>query len=174
MGNVLKLLLAVVLALAAAGLNAVWLTSEKRPPEFVMANADLPAGQTITAEMLGSIPVPGPSTVRYGGNTSCIEVRADGEIIILDAGSGIRELGIALEREFGERRIFQQRCCRQVEKPRGNHATAPPHFCDIGQIQIILVMLGNAKRRCFGVHRVGLLANVRRAQDTKALGIRRN
>jgi hypothetical protein len=59
MGNVLKLLLAVVLALAAAGLNAVWLTAEKRPPEFVMANADLPAGQTITNEMLGSIPVPG-------------------------------------------------------------------------------------------------------------------
>ncbi|HMJ06207.1 MAG TPA: response regulator [Chthoniobacterales bacterium] len=53
----------------------------------------------------GSIPVPGPTTVRYGGNTSCIEVRADGEIIILDAGSGIRALGMALEQEFGERRI---------------------------------------------------------------------
>ncbi|MDQ6860403.1 MAG: response regulator [Verrucomicrobiota bacterium] len=53
----------------------------------------------------GSIPVPGPSTVRYGGNTSCIEIRADGEIIVLDAGSGIRELGVALEKEFGERRI---------------------------------------------------------------------
>jgi phosphoribosyl 1,2-cyclic phosphodiesterase/CheY-like chemotaxis protein len=53
----------------------------------------------------GSIPVPGSSTVGYGGNTSCIEVRADGEIIILDAGSGIRELGIALEAEFGTRPI---------------------------------------------------------------------
>ncbi|HEY0369463.1 MAG TPA: response regulator [Chthoniobacterales bacterium] len=53
----------------------------------------------------GSIPVPGPSTVRYGGNTSCIEIRADGEIIVLDAGSGIRELGQSLEKEFGERRI---------------------------------------------------------------------
>lgn len=53
----------------------------------------------------GSIPVPGPSTVRYGGNTSCVEVRADGEIIVLDAGSGIRELGIALEREFGDRAV---------------------------------------------------------------------
>ena len=41
----------------------------------------------------GSIPVPGSSTVGYGGNTSCIEVRADGEIIVLDAGSGMRELG---------------------------------------------------------------------------------
>jgi len=53
----------------------------------------------------GSIPVPGPSTVRYGGNTSCVEIRADGEIIVLDAGSGIRSLGMALEREFGERSV---------------------------------------------------------------------
>ena len=49
----------------------------------------------------GSIPVPGPSTIGYGGNTTCVEVRTDGEIIILDAGSGIRELGLALEKEFG-------------------------------------------------------------------------
>ncbi|MDQ2918866.1 MAG: response regulator [Verrucomicrobiota bacterium] len=53
----------------------------------------------------GSIPVPGPSTVRYGGNTSCVEVRADGEIIVLDAGSGVRMLGMALEQEFGDRPI---------------------------------------------------------------------
>jgi phosphoribosyl 1,2-cyclic phosphodiesterase len=49
----------------------------------------------------GSIPVPGPSTIGYGGNTSCLEVRAEGEIIVLDAGSGVRALGVALEREFG-------------------------------------------------------------------------
>ena len=49
----------------------------------------------------GSIPVPGKSTVRYGGNTSCVEVRAEGEIIILDAGTGIRLLGLALDKEFG-------------------------------------------------------------------------
>lgn len=41
----------------------------------------------------GSIPSPGPSTVRYGGNTSCVEVRAPGcERLILDAGTGIRSL----------------------------------------------------------------------------------
>jgi phosphoribosyl 1,2-cyclic phosphodiesterase/ActR/RegA family two-component response regulator len=51
----------------------------------------------------GSIPIPGKSTVRYGGNTSCVEVRADGEIIVLDAGSGIRLLGLALDKEFGSR-----------------------------------------------------------------------
>ncbi len=50
----------------------------------------------------GSIPTPGPSTVRYGGNTTCVEVRADGEIIVLDAGSGIRLLGQSLQREFGD------------------------------------------------------------------------
>src|SRR6266516_1526662 len=52
-----------------------------------------------------SIPVPGKSTVRYGGNTSCVEVRADGEIIILDAGSGIRRLGMALAAEFKDQPI---------------------------------------------------------------------
>jgi len=49
----------------------------------------------------GSIPVPGPSTIGYGGNTTCVEIRTNGDIIILDAGSGIRELGLALEQEFG-------------------------------------------------------------------------
>src|SRR5437870_8766091 len=49
----------------------------------------------------GSLPVPGPATIRYGGNTSCVEVRADGEIIVLDAGTGIRALGLALEKELG-------------------------------------------------------------------------
>jgi len=50
----------------------------------------------------GGIPVPGSATIGYGGNTTCVELRTDGEIIILDAGSGIRELGVALEKEFGE------------------------------------------------------------------------
>ena len=42
----------------------------------------------------GSIPTPGPETVKYGGNTTCIEVRLDdGRLIIIGAGSGIRALG---------------------------------------------------------------------------------
>jgi phosphoribosyl 1,2-cyclic phosphodiesterase/CheY-like chemotaxis protein len=48
----------------------------------------------------GSIPSPGKGTVIYGGNTSCVEVRVGGRIIILDAGSGIRALGLALAEEF--------------------------------------------------------------------------
>lgn len=42
----------------------------------------------------GSLASPGPDTVRYGGNTSSVEVRLDdGTLIILDAGTGIRDLG---------------------------------------------------------------------------------
>lgn len=48
----------------------------------------------------GSLPVPGPKTERYGGNTSCIEVRsAAGTRIVIDAGTGIRKLGKVLMRE---------------------------------------------------------------------------
>lgn len=51
----------------------------------------------------GSIPTPGPGTVHYGGNTSCLEIRAGEQIIILDAGTGLRLLGRELLAEFGER-----------------------------------------------------------------------
>jgi len=45
----------------------------------------------------GSIPTPGQRTVRYGGNTACVEVRSTGgELLVLDAGTGLRELGAQL------------------------------------------------------------------------------
>lgn len=44
----------------------------------------------------GSIPTPGPKTVGYGGNTTCIEIRAGAELIIVDGGSGLRNLGTEL------------------------------------------------------------------------------
>lgn len=48
----------------------------------------------------GSIASPGPDSARYGGNTACVEVRlADGGVLVLDAGTGIRPLGLELERE---------------------------------------------------------------------------
>lgn len=54
----------------------------------------------------GSIPVPGRTTSRYGGNTSCVEIRPSGEPpIIIDAGTGLRRLGKALmEERFGDGR----------------------------------------------------------------------
>jgi len=45
----------------------------------------------------GSLASPGPETVRYGGNTSCLEVRlSDEQLLVLDAGTGIRPLGVNL------------------------------------------------------------------------------
>jgi phosphoribosyl 1,2-cyclic phosphodiesterase len=54
----------------------------------------------------GSIPAPGPGTVRYGGNTSCVSLRTrQGRLIILDCGTGARNLGISLlEGPFGQGR----------------------------------------------------------------------
>jgi len=76
------------------------------PPPPPKTHASLPIDQPPRVKfwgVRGSIPTPGPGTVQYGGNTSCVEVRADGEIIILDAGSGIRRLGLALAKEFRDR-----------------------------------------------------------------------
>jgi phosphoribosyl 1,2-cyclic phosphodiesterase len=47
----------------------------------------------------GSIASPGPDTIRYGGNTACVEIRTEGALLILDAGTGIRPLG----HELGDR-----------------------------------------------------------------------
>jgi len=54
----------------------------------------------------GSVPTPGPTTVTYGGNTSCVEVELDDDetALVLDAGTGIRPLGAALLAR-GTRRI---------------------------------------------------------------------
>lgn len=50
----------------------------------------------------GSIPTPGRSTLRYGGNTSCVEMRtAAGQRLIFDAGTGIRALSRSLTRDGG-------------------------------------------------------------------------
>ena len=48
----------------------------------------------------GSIPKPGPATVRYGGNTSCVEVRTrSGALLLLDCGTGAHAFGQALQAE---------------------------------------------------------------------------
>jgi phosphoribosyl 1,2-cyclic phosphodiesterase len=50
----------------------------------------------------GSVPCPGPGTVRYGGNTSCVEITCSGRRLVLDAGTGIRALGGALCGDSGQ------------------------------------------------------------------------
>ncbi len=50
----------------------------------------------------GSIPTPGAGTAKYGGNTSCVEIRADDTLLVCDGGTGLRELGLDLVRRHGE------------------------------------------------------------------------
>lgn len=87
----------------------------------------------------GSIPTPGPQTVRFGGNTSCVEVRADGQIVILDAGTGLRPLGIALGAEFRER---PQELTMLITHTHSDHIQGFPFFGPAYQSQNQIRVLG--------------------------------
>jgi phosphoribosyl 1,2-cyclic phosphodiesterase len=75
----------------------------------------------------GSIPVPGRATNRYGGNTSCVEVRPHGASpIIIDAGTGIRKLGKSLlEGAFGE---GKGSCSILISHTHWDHVQGLPFF----------------------------------------------
>ena len=70
------------------------------PPNAVPVSPEVPRVRLKFWGVRGSIPTPGPATVYYGGNTSCVELRVGRDIIVLDSGSGIRRLGLALGAEF--------------------------------------------------------------------------
>ena len=71
----------------------------------------------------GSIPCPGPDTIRYGGNTPCIEVQYANHVLIFDAGSGLRPLGNSLvkRKSPSEIDIFLTHC-------HLDHVTGLPFF----------------------------------------------
>lgn len=54
----------------------------------------------------GSVAVPGERWERYGGNTSCVEVRVDDHLFVFDGGTGLRELGLAIATEELDADIF--------------------------------------------------------------------
>ena len=87
----------------------------------------------------GSIPTPGPGTVRYGGNTSCVEVRAAGEIIILDAGSGLCPFGRALTQEFGSQPL---NLTLLLTHTHWDHIQGLPFFRPVYQPQCRMRILG--------------------------------
>jgi phosphoribosyl 1,2-cyclic phosphodiesterase/CheY-like chemotaxis protein len=87
----------------------------------------------------GSTPTPGPGTVRYGGNTSCIEVRAGGEIIILDAGTGLRLLGQELVSEF---KVQPLNLTLLLSHTHWDHIQGLPFFQPIYQPHCHLRILG--------------------------------
>lgn len=76
-------------------------TKNATPPDTTFFRRSIGTPPTVRFwGVRGSIATPGDSTLKYGGNTTCIEVRADGELIVLDAGTGIRNLGRKLAAEF--------------------------------------------------------------------------
>jgi phosphoribosyl 1,2-cyclic phosphodiesterase len=87
----------------------------------------------------GSVPSPGPATVRYGGNTTCVEVRAHNEIIILDGGTGLRPLGRELLTEFPEQPL---NVTLLLSHTHWDHIQGLPFFTPIYQPRCRLRILG--------------------------------
>ena len=87
----------------AAILSAIPIPAEPVPGNSAMAPAD--SALVRFWGVRGSIATPGPDTVRYGGNTTCVEVRVGQDILILDAGTGIRPLGVRLREEFASTQL---------------------------------------------------------------------
>jgi phosphoribosyl 1,2-cyclic phosphodiesterase len=98
----------------------------------------------------GSIPTPGPGTVQYGGNTSCIEVRAGKQILILDAGTGLRLLGRALTAEFGEQPL---ELVLLLSHTHWDHIQGLPFFQPVYQPHNRLRILGYEGAR-LGLHNI--------------------
>ncbi|HTL56227.1 MAG TPA: MBL fold metallo-hydrolase [Candidatus Limnocylindrales bacterium] len=87
----------------------------------------------------GSIPTPGPTTLEYGGNTSCVELRAGTRIVILDAGTGLRPLGRQLLAEFGEQPLD---LTLLLTHTHWDHIQGLPFFPPVYKPQIRLRILG--------------------------------
>src|SRR3954469_900420 len=92
----------------------------------------------------GSVPTPGPATVFFGGNTPCVEVHADGELIVLDAGTGIRPLGVELAKEFGEKPI---ELTLLITHPHWDHIHGFPFFAPAYESKNKVSVLGYADLR---------------------------
>src|SRR5215470_3877250 len=73
--------------------------------------------------------------------------------------------------EFLQSRILDQGCRRQIEQPRGNHTAAPPHFSDVRQIEVVLIVFRIAQRCRFRIDLMFLFADVGGSQDAQTLGV---
>jgi phosphoribosyl 1,2-cyclic phosphodiesterase len=92
----------------------------------------------------GSTPTPDRKMLRYGGNTSCVEVRFGNQLLILDAGTGIRNLGIDLAAEFAERPIEAHLL---LSHTHWDHIQGLPFFAPAYQAHHRFTIVGSAGTR---------------------------
>ncbi len=117
----------------------------------------------------GSIPVPGPSTMRYGGNTSCLEIKTgEGDRIIFDAGTGLRILGESLDLSKKHDLTIL------ISHPHWDHINGIPFFTPIyipgnrvtiygpgtAEMSLDEILTGQMKHSYFPVRTVELLAEM--------------
>lgn len=79
----------------------------------------------------GSVPVPGRETLRYGGNTSCVAVEADGRVLLLDAGTGIRRAADLVRHHGGEAFLV-------LTHPHADHVQGFPFFSPLYEPETLL------------------------------------
>lgn len=98
----------------------------------------------------GSIPTPGFRTRKYGGNTSCIEVRVDGTLLICDGGTGLRELGADLLQRFKYSPVVAHMF---FSHPHWDHIQGFPFFQPAYQKENTFYIYGTRRgdRRIFGL-----------------------
>lgn len=92
----------------------------------------------------GSIPVPGPGTVRYGGNTTCVEIRSGTDLILLDAGTGLRALGKSLLAEFPRKTLNLNLL---ISHTHWDHIQGLPFFAPLFESRCRLRIFGIAGAR---------------------------
>ena len=109
----------------------------------------------------GTVPVPGPETVRYGGNTTCVSIRTNaGQLLILDAGTGIRNLGksLAVRHNTESATLF-------LSHSHWDHIQGFPLFAPAYDERFSLTILGCPS------HRTRLQEILARQQDTSVFPI---